>query len=122
MRLFAVCLSVFRNDFYFTRLCNLYREFNRFFGYDDYTQRIATIAGSGYTKEAKAFGPMQLSYFLIALAITWFGPLLKERYEGEVKYFNLWYFFAFIYGCGYFLICNTSHLFIRIVMFWSFIN
>lgn len=90
------------------------------FGYDDYTQRIATIAGSGYTKEARAFGPMQLSYFLIALAVTWFGPLLKERYEGEVKYFNLWYFFAFIYGCGYFLICNTSHLFIRIVMFLEF--
>lgn len=46
--------------------------------------------------------------------------MLKERYEGEVKYFNLWYFFAFIYGCGYFLICNTSHLFIRIVMFLEF--
>lgn len=90
-----------------------------FFGYDDYTARISSIVGVSGKREIRAFGLMQLSYFLVALAVTWFGPLLKERYEGEVRYFNLWYFLAYIYGCGYFLICNTSHLFIRIVEYFA---
>lgn len=94
-------------------------NFANFFGYNEYSQFASRVAGANNAQEVRAFGPIQLSFFLTALAITWFGPLLKERYEGEVKYFNLWYFFAFIYGCGYFLLCNTSHLFIRIVMFFE---
>lgn len=90
-----------------------------FFGYDEYSKYVSKVAGANYANEERAFGPIQLSFFLIALAITWFGPLLKERYEGEVKYFNLWYFFAYIYGCGYFLLCNTSHLFVRLVKFYE---
>lgn len=92
----------------------------KIFGYDDYTDRVSLIVGGNYTSETRAFGPMQLSYFLVALAITWFGPLLNERYGEENRFFHLWYFFANIYGCLYFLVCNTSHLFIRIVQYFEF--
>ena len=62
---------------------------------------------------ARAFGPMQLSYFLSALAPIWFGPELKREYKEKVPYFDLWWFLSYVYSCGYFLVCNVNFMFIR---------
>ena len=87
------------------------------FGYDNYVDNISTLLLQGQTDEALAFGPIMLSYFLLAICCIIFGPQLRARYEKLIPYFNLWYNFSFIYGCAYFLICNISHLFIRPVQY-----
>lgn len=87
------------------------------FGYEGYTERVTTFLSQGQTSEALSFGPMMLSYFLTALAIIWYGPQLKQRYENKIPYFNLWYNLSFFYACAYFLICNISHIFIRPVQY-----
>ena len=63
--------------------------------------------------DARSFGPMQLSYFLTALATIWYGKDLKSKYKTKIPYFDLWWLFSFVYGCGYFLVCNVNFMFIR---------
>lgn len=65
------------------------------------------------------FGPMQLSYFLTALAPIWFGSELKREYKDKVPYFDLWWFFSYIYSCGYFLVCNVQFMFIRPFLYFQ---
>ena len=66
-----------------------------------------------------SFGPMQLSYFLTSLATIWYGKDLKAMYKDKIPYFNLWWFFSFVYGCGYFLVCNISFMFIRPIQYFE---
>lgn len=68
--------------------------------------------------DARNFGPMMLSYFLSSLAIVWFGPELKKEYKVEIPYFDLWWMFAFIYVCGFFLFGNISFMFLRPLMYF----
>lgn len=89
------------------------------FGYEGYTERVGSLLTSGITEETLSFGPMMLSYFLIAVATIWFGPDLKKHYEHTIPYFNLWYLFSFFYVCAYFLICNISHIFIRPIQYFE---
>lgn len=86
-------------------------------GYDHYVDTASKILDPTYTKEAREFGPMQLSYFLCGLAVIWYGPMLKDRYSASITTFKLWYLFAVAYGCLYFLVCNVSHLMIRPIMY-----
>ena len=66
-----------------------------------------------------SFGPMMLSYLLIPICIIWYGSELEEEYCEKIPYFNLWFNFAYLYACGYFLVCNIGHYFIRPVMYFS---
>lgn len=88
-------------------------------GYDHYVGVASEILNSGYTQETRAFGPMQLSYFLCGLAVIWYGPVLGKRYSESMDTFKLWYLFAVAYGCLYFLVCNVSHLLIRPIMYFQ---
>lgn len=90
-----------------------------FLGYEGYADRISEIASGDYADEKLSFGPMMLSYFLTDIALICFGPKLKKKYENAIPYFNMWYFFAIIWGCLYFLVCNASHIFIRIILYFS---
>lgn len=92
-------------------------KYSQIFGYENYTERMGQFLGGEYTAEVHNFGLMMMSYFLVGLFIIWFGPFLKKKYENIIPCFNLWYFFAFAYGCLFFLICNVSHVFIRPVMY-----
>lgn len=67
--------------------------------------------------EIKAFGPMQLSYFLSGFAVIWFGPQIGRKYGDVMPQFKLWYLFAVIYSCLYFLLCNISHLVLRPILY-----
>lgn len=87
--------------------------------YDDKIEGLTELLTSGQYDEALSFGPMMLTYLLIPLFIIWYGPQLKEEYEDEIPYFNLWYNLAYLYACGYFLVCNISHYFIRPMMYFS---
>lgn len=80
--------------------------------YDYVGNLVQSIIVEGETS-ARNFGPMQLSYFLTALAPIWFGPELKKEYKEKIPYFDLWWFLSFVYACGYFLVCNVDFMFIR---------
>lgn len=68
---------------------------------------------------ARSFGPMQLSYFLTALFSIWYGKELKVEYKSRIPYFDLWWLFSFVYGCGYFLVCNVDFMFIRPLQYFE---
>lgn len=87
--------------------------------YDDKINSLTELLTSGQTDEALSFGPMMLTYLLIPIFIIWYGPLLKEEYSDKIPYFSLWYNLAYIYACGYFLVCNIGHYFIRPMMYFS---
>lgn len=86
-------------------------------GYEAYSSKAMDMVSAGKTAEALSFGPMMLSYFLIALILMWSGPYLKKKYEDVIPCFNLWYNLSFIFACAYFLIANITHLFIRPVQY-----
>jgi len=88
-------------------------------GYEEYSNRVSEYLIGGQTAEALSFGPMMLSYFLIALFLIWFGQIIKDEYFEKDQIFNLWYNLSFFYACCYFLIANVSHIFIRPVMYFE---
>lgn len=112
LAIFLVCFIAGQTPS-FQGLVQYAEDFANSFGYDNYAERAGDFLLAGKTKEALAFGPMMLSYFLTALSVIIFGPMLKEKYENRIPYFNLWYNLSFIFSCLYFLICNVSHIFIR---------
>lgn len=69
--------------------------------------------------EQRNFGPMQLSYFLTALSTIVWGPVLRRKFQPHLPYFDLWWFFAFIFACGYFLVCNVSFMFVRVFQYFE---
>ena len=83
----------------------------------DYVGNIIHQTIVGGKMSERNLGPMQLSYFFTALAPIWFGPELKREFKNKLPYFNLWWFFSFIYSCGYFLVCNVHFMFIRPFLF-----
>lgn len=85
-------------------------------GYDSYTDRMAE-ALLGENENKQAFGLQKMSYFISFFAITYFGKELNETYKYENKYFNIWWFYGFCYGCLYFLIGGRSYLFQRPLMY-----
>lgn len=87
--------------------------------YDDRIDNLTELLTSEQTNETLAFGPMMLTYLLIPIFIIWYGPKLKEEYGDQLPYFNLWYNLAYLYACGYFLVCNISHYFIRPMLYFS---
>lgn len=89
-------------------------------GYEEYSDRTAQFLTHGNEAEALSFGPMMLSYFLIALILIIAGPSLKVRYEEKIPLFNLWYNLSFFYGCAYFLFSRAGHIFIRPVLYFEF--
>lgn len=91
-----------------------------FFGYTEYESRVSAFLTDTSVQETLAFGPMMLSYLLTALAIIWFGPLLKRNFLENSLLLNTWYNLSCIYSCVYFLIANTSHFFIRPVQYLEF--
>lgn len=85
----------------------------------DYVGNILTDTIVKGNINERSFGPMQLSYFLTALAPIWYGRELKVAYKDCLPYFDLWWFFSFIYACGYFLVCNVHFMFIRPFLFFQ---
>lgn len=103
----------------FQSLLGLFSFLVESIGFYDYVSNVIqqTIVEGETT--ARNFGPMQLSYFLTALAPIWYGPELKKLFKDKISYFDLWWFFSFIYACGYFLVCNVDYLFIRPLLYFQ---
>ncbi len=97
----------------FAALGGYVESLSMFMGYDNYATTFSTMLTEGYSSEKLSFGPMMLSYLLIPLFIIWYGPHLEEEYADKIPEFYLWYNLALFYACGYFLVCNISHIFIR---------
>lgn len=92
-------------------------ELMHLIGYDGYTDYLNSVLG-GEVDESLKFGPMMLTYLLIPLFIIWFGPKLEEQYADKVPEFYMWYNLAFLFACGFFLVCNMSHIFIRLMLYF----
>lgn len=88
-------------------------------GYDNYSTSITEYLTGG-KNEALSFGPIMLSFLLIAIAIIYYGPDLEEKYKDKIPLFSVWYNLSFIFACAYFLVANTGHLFIRPVQYLEF--
>lgn len=88
-------------------------------GYTDYVEEISTKLSGDSEAETRAFGPTMLSYFLICCSTIIYSPKLKSRYGNIIPNFELWYIFAYIYSCGFFLFSNTSHIFLRPISYFS---
>ena len=120
-----VCTSIFLVCFVlgltpqFQTYASYFSAFVDFFGdsYEYVNNMIQNQIVEG-ENEARNFGPMMLSYFLSALAIVWFGPELHKTYKLKFPYFDLWWLFAYIYVCGFFLFGNIGFMFLRPLMFF----
>lgn len=87
-------------------------------GYESYTDFYTNIL-IGKSAEKLSMGPIMISFLLSSVIVIWYAPVLSEVFSTKIKYFNIWYLFSFVFSCGYFLVCNTSHLFIRPVQFFE---
>lgn len=120
-----ICTTIFITCFVlgltpqFQAYAQYFSAFVDFFGdsyeYVDRYIQEQIVAGDN---EARKFGPMMLSYFLSALSIVWFGPELKKEYKNMIPYFDLWWLFAYIYICGFFLLGNIGFMFLRPLMYF----
>lgn len=88
-------------------------------GYDNYSTIISEYL-TGQRNEALSFGPIMLSFLLIAVAMIYFGPELEENYKDRIVSFGLWYNLGFIFACAYFLVANSGHLLIRPVQYLEY--
>lgn len=122
-RIFLICILlccvVIGQTPSFQGLISIITSTTDLIGYDNYSTVATELLNQGNTSEALSFGPMMLTYLLIPIFIIWFGPTLKEKYSKRIPYFSLWYNLSYLYACLYFLVCNVSHLFIRITLYFS---
>lgn len=88
-------------------------------GYDNYSTILSEYL-TGQRNEALSFGPIMISFLLIAAAIIYFGPELEENYKYRIPSFSLWYNLSFIFACAYFLVANSGHLLIRPVQYLEY--
>ena len=103
----------------FQNIANTASEMAIFMGYNGYAERASDFLSNDYNEEALAFGPMMLSYFVVAVLAIWYGPQIKCKYDHHIPYLNLWYFLGYLYACSYFLVCNVSHIFLRPVQYFE---
>lgn len=115
---FFICFSLGLTP-QFASLINSIQSVAVVIGYDGYNSAISDYL-TGERNEALSFGPIMLSFLLIAVILIWYGPYLKERYEDKIPIFNLWYNLSFIFSCAYFLVFNSGHLFIRPVQYLEY--
>lgn len=121
----TICTTIFMVCF----ILGITPQFKNFIGFFNFLvdnldkyDYVANIVQQTVIKgefNSRSFGPMQISYFLTALATIWYGPELREHFRDGLPYFDLWWLFSFIYGCGYFLVCNVHFMFIRPFMFFQ---
>ena len=104
----------------FNNVVEYIENFAVFLGYSEYETRVSIFLTDLSRQETLAFGPMMLSYFIVALSTILFGPFLRNKYLADNKNLNLWYNLSFIYACLYFLVANTSHIFIRPIQYFEF--
>lgn len=88
-------------------------------GYDSYVDRMIDLFSGENAEQAQSFGLMKLSYFLSTLSFVYFGKELKAEYEHIIPSYNLWWFFAFFWGCCYFAFGSISYLFQRPLMYFE---
>lgn len=95
------------------------KNFANLVGYQDYAGIVVTKLNDKTQMETMSFGITMISYFLMSLSVILFSDKLRDRFEGKIKYFNLWYNYSYFYSCGFFLFCNISHVFIRPLLYFE---
>lgn len=116
--IFAICFVAGQAPS-FQSFANNIADLATLFGYDGHTDFVKDKLQEAHTSEALSFGPIMLSFLLVAFSTIWYGPKLKHKYERYIPYFNLWYFLGYLFACTYFLVCNVSHIFIRPIQYFE---
>lgn len=75
---------------------------------------------SGETSERLSMGPIMISFLVSSAIYIWYAPKLYNNYGKKIKLFNLWYSLSLIFSCGFFLVCNISHMMIRPLQYFEF--
>ena len=114
--IYTLCF-ILGNSPQFGNIVSYVEGLTKLIGYENYADNAVKFLSGDYAEEVRSLGPMQLSYLLTGYFIIWFGPKLDITYAKQIPYFNLWFLFAYLYGCFYFLFCNVSHIFIRPVLY-----
>ena len=97
-------------------LINKFEGFLSFIGYDYYSENIQQI-----TEEANrsvSWGPSRLGDLFTTLFILWYYPEMKQYYAYD-KQLPYYFILSFIGACLYNLFINTSHIFLRPVMYFT---
>ena len=97
-------------------LINKLEGFLSFMGYDYYSENIQQITEE--SKRSVSWGPSRLSDLFITLFILWYYPKLKQYYAHD-KQLPHYFILFFIGACSYNLFINTSHIFLRPVMYFT---
>lgn len=120
MNIFILCISLALGlSPQFQSLISRFEVVMQLLGYDSYVDRMADLLSGANTEQAQSFGLMKLSYFLSVFSFVYFGKELKAEYEHQIPYFNLWWLFAFVWGCCYFSFGSISYLFQRPLMYFE---
>ena len=89
-----------------------------FVGYDSYAEGLSVILEE-HGREM-AFGPRRMITFLLQVLVVYFSPKMVKLFES--KGYNL-YFNLFMIGIILFnLLANTSHIFLRPIMYFDFFS
>lgn len=88
-------------------------------GYNDYVNVVNDILNDSNKSETMAMGITMISYFLMSFFVILFSDKLRIRFRDDIKCFDIWYNYSYIYSCGFFLFCNVSHIFIRPLLYFE---
>lgn len=86
--------------------------------YDEKADQLSNML-AGESGEVLNFGPTMLSFLLIPIFIIWYGPQMRARFKEVIPMFDIWYNFAYLYACMYFLVCQLGHYYIRPTMYFE---
>jgi hypothetical protein len=89
-------------------------------GYDGYAEKSHLMLSSKNFRET-AWGPSRLGLFLVDVFIIWLYSNTKKYFKDD-KFLEYSFVLFFIGSCAYNLFANTSHIFLRPIMFLSIFN
>lgn len=115
---FIICVAVGRFPA-FQSLASSASQLTSFMGYANYSERVNDYLAEG-VDEMRSLGPMFLSLMAMCFITIWYAPTLYRRYIGEIKLFDLWYNFSFLFACSYFLFSSVDIMFIRPTYYFAF--
>lgn len=113
--IFFVCLCL-GNNTYWTSNINQFAQVLEFIGYDHYAEKLDSLTEAENLR-VLTFGPRMLIVLVTYIMLIINYPSVSKYYNS--KRVDLYYKFAFIGMCGYFLFINTDILFLRPVQYFE---
>lgn len=110
------CIYLGFNQFWIQELTR-FGNLVSFIGYEKYSENFDMIINEEISKN---FGIKTIILLIINIVIILFSKQIIHSYNGE-KY-KLYYNFFFIGICLYYLLFNTSHIFLRVIYYFDIVK